>query len=103
LDDKEIGRVLASGASLLAPFEHQGAQTDAIFDRVRQARLDGYVAGSEMVTTGIYGVAVPILPRTGLLQFAISLSMVVSVLPPDEAKQIAARIRAAIRKRPSQD
>jgi DNA-binding IclR family transcriptional regulator len=99
MEDEEIGQVLASNGSRLQLFPRGGAQPDAILERIRIARSDGYVVSSGTVASGLVGVGVPVLPRKGLLQLAISVSAVADVMDPGEARNIASVIDAAIRRR----
>jgi DNA-binding IclR family transcriptional regulator len=102
LEDEEIAHVLASNASRLQMFPRQGAQAEAIMERVQTARNEGYVISSGTVANGLVGVGMPVLPRKGLLQLAISVSAVADVMNAAEAKQIASLIDAAIKRRLSQ-
>lgn len=99
LDDEEVKHVIASIRSRLQVFPRDGAQAAAILDRVRRARSEGYVVSAGTVASGLVGVGVPVLPRKGLLQLAISVSAVADVMDPGEAKQIATLIDAAIKRR----
>lgn len=99
MDDAEIDHVLASIASRLQLYPRDGAQVEAIRDRVARARREGYVVSSGTVAGGLVGVGVPVLPRKGLLQLAISVSAATDVMDPGEARQIASLIDAAIRRR----
>jgi DNA-binding IclR family transcriptional regulator len=53
------------------------------------------------VAQGLVGVGVPVEPRSGLLQLAVSVSAVADVMDPGEAQRIAETIRRAIRARMS--
>jgi DNA-binding IclR family transcriptional regulator len=99
MEDEEIAHVMASNASRLQQFPREGSQTRAIRERVRMARSEGYVVSSGTVANGLVGVGVPVLPRKGLLQLAISVSAVADVMDPGEARQIATSIDAAIKRR----
>jgi DNA-binding IclR family transcriptional regulator len=99
LTDEEIGHVMASSASQVQLYPHAGARPEAIVARVEQTRAQGYAVSSGTVASGLVGVGVAVLPRTGLLQLAISVSAVADVMVPNEARQIASIISAAIRQR----
>jgi DNA-binding IclR family transcriptional regulator len=99
--DDDIAQVLVSAASRLQLFPEAGARAEAIMARVDQARAQGYAVSTGTVASGLVGVGVPVLPRTGLLQLAISVSAVADVMVPQEARQIASIINAAIKRRQS--
>jgi DNA-binding IclR family transcriptional regulator len=99
MDDDEIVHVMASIRSRLQMFPREGAQPEAILERIRTARSNGYIVSSGTVASGLVGVGVPVLPRKGLLQLAISVSAVADVMDPGEARQIATLISAAIKSR----
>jgi DNA-binding IclR family transcriptional regulator len=60
------------------------------------------VTSNGSVAPGLVGVGLPVLPRKGLLQLAISVSAVADVMDPAEARHIASLIDTAIRKRLTQ-
>jgi DNA-binding IclR family transcriptional regulator len=99
MEDDEIEQVLVSNGSRLQVFPRENAQADAVMDRVRTARRQGYAVSSGTVASGLVGVGMPVLPRRGLLQLAVSVSAVADVMDPGEAKQIATQIDAAIKRR----
>jgi DNA-binding IclR family transcriptional regulator len=99
MDDEEIAYVTASNSSRLQLFPREGAQSDAIMERIRIARREGYVVSSGTVASGLVGVGVPVLPRKGLLQVAISVSAVADVMDAGEARNIASLINVAIKRR----
>ena len=98
----EIAEVMAANASRLCLFPGGGEQASAIIARAAQGRELGFAVSSGSVADGLVGVGVPVLPRRGLLQLAISVSAVADVMDPAEARQIAGIIEAGIRKRLSQ-
>lgn len=99
MDDEEIEHVMASNGLRLQLFPREGSQADAIMDRVRTARREGFAVSSGTVASGLVGVGLPVLPRRGLLQLAISVSAVADVMDPGEARTIAVQIDTAIRRR----
>lgn len=99
MDDEEIAHVIATNGPRLQLFPHQGPQADAIMSRIDTARREGYAVSSGTVASGLVGVGLPVLPRNGLLQLAISVSAVADVMDPGEAKKIANKIDTAIRRR----
>jgi DNA-binding IclR family transcriptional regulator len=99
MDDEEIDEVLGSNRPRLRQFPGGETQIDAILERVRIARRDGYIISSGTVASGLVGVGMPVLPRKGLLQLAISVSAVTDVMDPTEARKIASLIDTAIKRR----
>lgn len=99
MDDEEVGHVMASNALRLQLFPREGSRADAIMDRVRTARREGFAVSSGTVASGLVGVGLPVLPRKGLLQLAISVSAVADVMDSGEARKIATQIDAAIKRR----
>ncbi len=102
LDDAEIGEIMAGNEAHLRLFPGDGEQAEAILSRVRQARDAGFAVSSGSVANGLVGVGVPVLPRRGVLQLAISVSAVADVIDPGEARHIASLIDAAMHKRLTQ-
>ncbi|MEZ5744831.1 MAG: IclR family transcriptional regulator [Sphingomonadaceae bacterium] len=101
LEDVEIDEVMASNASRLREFPGEGRQADVIRERIEAARELGYAISAGSVAQGLVGVGVPVEPRSGLLQLAVSVSAVADVMDPGEAQRIAETIRRAIRARMS--
>lgn len=99
IEDAEVEEVLQANASRFRLFPGSGSQVPAILERVAQSRANGFAVSSGSVADGLVGVGVPVLPRRGLLQLAISVSAVADVLDPDEARQIAGTVSAGIRSR----
>lgn len=99
LDDAEVAGVIAANQTRLRQFPAGADLAEVVPDRVRAARELGYAVSSGTVDRGLVGLGVPILPRRGLLQLAISVSAVADSLDPGEAASIAARIGQAIRAR----
>lgn len=99
LDDSEIDEVIKSNAASLRLFPGEGTQTEAILARVASTRSEGYSVSAGSVANGLVGVGVPVLPRNGLLQLAVSVSAVADVMDPVEARRIAAVIDRAIKAR----
>jgi len=95
----EVAVIMAANAARFGQFPGGGGQVPAILDRVAEARAQGYAVSSGSVADGLVGVGVPVLPRRGLLQLAISVSAVADVIDPGEARQIAGVIEAGIRRR----
>jgi DNA-binding IclR family transcriptional regulator len=98
LDDAEIEQILAANASRLQLFPGTD-QAQLIHERIVKARQNGYTQSAGSVGPGLVGVGVPVLPRKGLLQLAISVSAVADTMDAREARQIAGIIDAAIRKK----
>ncbi len=99
IPEDEVSEVLAANEQRFRMFPGSAAQAPVILERVAQSREAGFAVSSGSVADGLVGVGVPVLPRRGLLQLAISVSAVADVLDTDEARQIAGVIAAAIRNR----
>lgn len=99
MEDHEVESILISNSSRLQHFPNEATRADAIFERISAARVNGYAVSSGSVANGLVGVGMPVLPRKGLLQLAISVSAVADVMDADEARQIARVIDAAIKRR----
>lgn len=102
LDEAEVPEIMAANHSRLCQFPGEGEQVAAILDRVRQARRDGFAISNGSVANGLSGIGVAVLPKTGVLQLAVSVSAVAEAMAPDEARRFAATISTAIRKQLSQ-
>lgn len=99
LDDAEIDQIIATNDTRLQLFPGGGEQVRLIYERIAKARQEGYTCSAGSVGPGLVGVGVPVLPRKGLLQLAISVSAVADTMDPREARQIAGIIDAAIRRK----
>jgi len=97
-DEKEVPEIMAANQTRLRQFPGEGQQASAILERVCQARRDGFAISSGSVANGLAGVGVAVLPRTGILQLAVSVSAVAEAIDIDEAGRFAGIIAAAIRK-----
>lgn len=97
--EDEIAGIMAANEPRFRQFPGGGDQVPAILERVTQGREQGFAVSSGSVANGLVGVGVPVLPRRGLLQLAISVSAVADVMDANEARQIAGVIEAGIRKR----
>lgn len=92
----ESAAIMAANAPRLLQFPGGDDQVPAILERAAQGREQGFAVSSGSVADGLVGVGVPVLPRQGLLELAISVSAVAEVMDPGEARRIAAVIRSAI-------
>jgi DNA-binding IclR family transcriptional regulator len=101
LDDAEIDQIVALNEARLRLFPGGVEQTAMIYDRLALARQNGFTVSTGTVAPGLIGVGVPVLPRTGLLQLAVSVSAVTDTIDPREARQLAGIIDAAIRRKPA--
>lgn len=99
LADTEVERVLAARAGRLDLFPGGQEEVGRILARVEEARRNGYAHSSGSVAKGLSGIGVAIMPQVGLMQLAISVSAVAEKIAPSEARQIAAVITDAIRRR----
>lgn len=102
LPDAEVAEVLSVNEARFAMFPGGGGRAVPILERIAKGREAGFVVSSGSVADGLVGLGVPVLPRQGLLQLAVSVSAVADVIDPDEARQIAAIITSGIRQRLSQ-
>jgi DNA-binding IclR family transcriptional regulator len=101
LHDEEINQVIAENLTRLDLFPGGRSEAKKILLRVESARRMGYAFSSGSVAQGLTGIGVPILPRQGLVQLAISVSAAGRVIDAAEAKQVASIISSAIRERSS--
>lgn len=95
-DDKEVEEILAAEGSTLELYPGGRAEIPHILNRLRDARANGYAVSSGTVARGVSGVGVPVLPRRGFLQLAISISAVADAIDPVEARKFADLIRSAL-------
>lgn len=95
-DDEEIDAILAEQAGNFRLYPKGEGVADFIRQRVRQARASGYAVTSGSVALGVSGVGVPILPRKGLLQLAISVSAVTDSIDENEARRFAQMMQEAV-------
>jgi DNA-binding IclR family transcriptional regulator len=98
LSDGEIEDILSSQPGQYDVFPQGAAQLDAIKGQAAEARAAGFAMTNGTVAPGLSGIGVPVLPRQGLLQLAISVSAVVDRFNPAEARQIAEIIATVIGK-----
>jgi DNA-binding IclR family transcriptional regulator len=99
LDDAEVDQIIALNEARLQLFPGGRDQAEAIYQRIALARQNGFATSAGSVAPGLIGVGVPVLPRTGLLQLAVSVSAVTDTIDPQEAGQFAGIMNAAIRKK----
>lgn len=99
LDDAEVAQVMRTNSARLRHSPGGGELAEIILERVRAARDCGYAVSSGSVANGLVGLGVPVLPRQGLLQLAISVSAVADAIDPAEARRFAGMIKEAIRAR----
>lgn len=97
LDDDEIQDIMTSQEPNLDLYPRGREEIAQILERVASVRGNGFSISSGSVAKGVSGIGVPVLPRTGLLQLAISVSAVIEEIDFDEAKKIAGIIRSNIR------
>jgi len=97
LDDEEIEQVLEAEEPRFGLFPGGRAEAGRIRQCVAEVRRNGFSTTSGSVAEGLSGVGVPILPRKGIMQLAISVSAVAETIPFDEARRFAGIITAAIR------
>lgn len=92
--DELIGRVPAEGDTGLGGPEHEARLRNAI-DGIRK---NGFVSGSDLVMSGIAGMAVSVPSRTRSPFMAVSISAVESRLQPERVRKLLAPLRATARK-----
>lgn len=92
----EIEEIFAAQARAYALFPGGSEEPERIRARIAEARQTGFVFSSGTVAKGVCGVGVPILPRRGLMQLAVSVSAVTDQMDHSEARRFAAIIQAAI-------
>jgi DNA-binding IclR family transcriptional regulator len=100
LDDAEIEQVLSGEKARLDLFPGGGNNAADIRCRVIEARDKGYSVTNGSVALGLSGVGVPVVPKTGILQLAMSVSAVAETIDPSEARHFASIIGNAIRALP---
>jgi len=61
-----------------------------------QTRRNGFAMTSGSVARGVSGVGIPIQPRRGLLQLAISVSAVIDEMDEGEARKFALIMQSAL-------
>lgn len=96
LDDDEIQRILAVNESRLDLFPGGKRKAKQIPERIEFVRRRGFSVSTGTVALGVIGIGVPIARSQGSPQLAISVSAVVDMINPAEAKEIASVISAAI-------
>lgn len=103
LDDAEIERILSTGEARLDQFPGGREAASEIRARVADVRNDGFAVTNGSVASGLSGVGVPVLPRTGILQLAVSVSAVAETIEPAEACHFAGIISQALATLPAVD
>lgn len=96
LEDEEIAEILKASAPSLQMFPGGREQGRHIHQLIAQARENGFAITSGTVAQGVSGVGVPLLPRRGIMQLAVSVSAVADTIDPVEAARFAAIIRSAL-------
>jgi DNA-binding IclR family transcriptional regulator len=99
-EDDEVAAILASLQHSFQLFPGVGEGPGAVLERVRQTRIMGFSISSGTVVKGVSGVGVPIVPRQGVMQFAISVSAVTSEIDEAEARKFADIIKAILARHP---
>ncbi|HEX7856358.1 MAG TPA: IclR family transcriptional regulator C-terminal domain-containing protein [Sphingobium sp.] len=88
-DDEEVEQAINGQGNRLDLYPGGRELAPTILKRVAAARENGFAQSSGSVAQGLTGIGVPILPRQGLIQLAISVSAVVNSINPTEARQLA--------------
>jgi DNA-binding IclR family transcriptional regulator len=92
----EVEEILSAQQKAYDLFPGGAAEVARIRERIAQARTTRFVFSAGTVARGVCGVGVPVLPRRGLVQLAVSVSAVTDQMDPAEARRFAAIIRAAL-------
>lgn len=95
-DDDEIRGIIAAGAPNLDLYPGGRGEIARIVERVEKARRNGYSISCGSVAKGVSGLGVPILPRRGIMQLAISISAVTDVIGEDEGRKLFGVVKSVI-------
>ena len=101
LDDEEVRQIVAGHQAQLDPFPGGRREALDILKRVETTRRLGYALSTGTVAKGLAGIGVAIQPRRGLIQLALSVSLVADTIGSADVQQIASVIAAAIKSRGS--
>ena len=96
LEPDEAAEILEANASTYDLFPGGRAEISRMLERLAETRGCGFAYSSGTVATGVCGVGVAVLPKTGLMQLAISVSAVTDQMGFAEAQKFAAIIKAAL-------
>lgn len=96
LDDDEIKEIIAAQQTDLDLYPGGRDEIARILERIDHVRQLGFSLSSGSVATGVSGIGVPVLPKKGLMQLAVSVSAVTETVTVEEGRTIAKVIRAAI-------
>lgn len=95
-DDEEIDSILDAQQTNYRLYPKGADMVSFIRERVAFAKAQGFASTSGSVAQGVSGVGVPVLPRRGLLQMAISVSAVTDFIDDNEARKFAHIIQTAL-------
>jgi DNA-binding IclR family transcriptional regulator len=95
-DDEEVSDILVSSSRAFELFPGGKGQEERILGQVAEARRKGFSITSGTVAQGVSGVGVPVLPRRGIMQLAISVSAVIGSIDESEGTKIANLIRGCM-------
>ncbi len=96
-DDEELGGILSANAAAYELYPGGRNEILRIRERAAEAREHGFAMSSGSVAPGVCGVGVAVLPKTGLLQLAVSVSAVTDAMDPAEARKFAETIGSAFK------
>lgn len=95
-DDDEVDGILDAQSTNFDLYPEGRSVVADIRERVDGVRRNGFSVSAGSVARGVSGVGVPVLPRTGLMQLAISVSAVTDSIDMGEAKRFSDLIRATL-------
>jgi DNA-binding IclR family transcriptional regulator len=96
LDDEEIPAVLEAQKRNYELYPGGRREVGRIIERVEKARENGFSISVGSVAKGVCGIGVPLVPRTGLMQLAISISAVTDSINVVEGAKLANIIKSTI-------
>ena len=95
-DDDEADSIIAAQESNYRLYPSGEEIVPLIRQRMAQTRRNGFAMTSGSVARGVSGVGIPIQPRRGLLQLAISVSAVIDEMDEGEARKFALIMQSAL-------
>jgi DNA-binding IclR family transcriptional regulator len=95
--DDEVQEILEEQDANFDLFPGGREEIPHILERVKFARKHGYAMSAGTVAKGVSGVGVPVLPRQGLMQLAVSISAVTESMDFAEAKRFADIIKTTLK------
>lgn len=96
LEDDEIADIIASQETDYDLFPGGRTEISRILKRVDETRRQGFSISSGTVANGVSGIGIPVLPKKGLLQLAISVSAVTDAISAEEGVAFARLMKSAL-------